>query len=206
MKLSVVQRQFGIAAKDDPALQQRPFINVELLTLHQILQPIADVLAHDTVYGAMQTDISHQVQELRQMCQDAQSRHTAGDEAINKGRNDLLNTLQGLLESVERSDGHFVPVDFEDLYALPQLTDVLRGNATIYREYMNEPHVADALDNVAQNIDVAQSKLWEPSTELPQTQTFETGASAVNDANYVQDISPEIVLEPLDEDLSHDVA
>lgn len=206
MKLSAIQGQFGKAAKDDPTLQQRPFIKVELLTFHQILQPIEDVLAHDTVYGAVKTDISHQVQELRQMCHDAQAGHTAGDEAINKGRNDLLNTLQGLLESVERSDGHFVPVDFEDLYALPQLTDVLRGNATIYREYMNETHVADALDNVAQNIELAQGNLWEPSTALQKTHTFETGASAVNDANYAQDISPEAVLEAFDEDLSHDVA
>ena len=201
MNLSAIQGQFGKAAKDDPALQQRPFINVELLTFHQILKPIEDVLAHDTVYGGFQTDVSHQVQELRQMCHDAQAGHTAGDNAVNEGRNNLLNTLQGVLESVQNSHGNLVSVDFEDLYALPQLTDVIRGNAKIYREYMNEAHVADALDRVAQNIDMAQANLWEPSNTQPQqSHVFETGATAVNDE---QDILPADVL---DEEYSHEVA
>lgn len=189
MKLSIIKGQFGKAAQDDPALQQRPFINIDLLTFHQILKPIEDVLAQDTVYSAFKTDVSHQVQELRQMCQDAQAGHTAGDNAINKGRNDLLNTLQGILESVERSDGRVVPVDFEDLFALPQLTDVLRGNATIYREYMNEMHVADALDNVANNIDIAQSNLWEPSAEPQNSHRFDTGENAANDSHALDNIA-----------------
>ncbi|PCJ99449.1 MAG: hypothetical protein COA45_05275 [Zetaproteobacteria bacterium] len=207
MKLSAIQGKFGSAAKDNPALQRRPFIKVDSLTFSQILKPIEGILACDVDYVDVSTDIFHQMKRLRQMCHDAQVVHTAGDSVVNKGRNDLLNTLQGIVESVENSDGYIVPVDFEDLYALPQLTDVMRGNATIYREYMNEGHVADALDKVASNIDMAQKNLWEPSSQIREdfAQTIDMGSMAENDANYVQDISPVTTLSRVDDDLSHDV-
>lgn len=208
MKLLAIQGQFGKASDENPVLRQRPSINVDLLTFNQILKPVENILAQDTIYGSMKTDISHHVIELRQMCQDAQAGHTSSDPDVNKGRNRLLNTLQGILESVEKSDGSIVQIDFDDLYALPELTDVIRGDANIYREYMNEEHVANVLCKVASNIDAAQANLWEPLIQIKDdfAQTTDSSSVSLNDDNYDQDISNSVILSSHDDELSNDVA
>lgn len=208
MKLLAIQGQFGKASDENPVLRQRPSINVDLLTFNQILKPVENILAQDTVYGNMKTDISHHVIELRQMCQDAQAGHTSNDPDINKGRNRLLNTLQGILESVEKSDGSIVQIDFDDLYALPDLTDVMRGDANIYREYMNKEHVANALDKVASNIEAAQKNLWEPLIQIQNdfSRTMDLPSVSSNDENYDQCTSYGITPSEHDDELSNDVA
>ncbi len=208
MKLLAIQGQFGRASDENPVLRERPSINVDLVTFNQILKPIDDVLSQDTVYGTMKTDISHNVRELRQMCQDAQAGHTSNNPEVSKGRNRLLNTLQGVIESVEKSDGSIVQVDFDDLYALPELTDVIRGDANIYREYLNKEHVANALDKVAYNIDSAQENLWEPLAQITDefSHTADSYGSSLNDDNYDQDILHNTAPDSDFDELSNGVA
>ncbi len=59
-----------------------------------------------------------------------------------------------------RGKSQYVVVDFDDMYNLSNLTDMLRDGASIYREYMHYPDIADAIDRVASLVDMAKASSW----------------------------------------------
>lgn len=158
-----LQNKFRKAVVHDVSLQQRPFYSVDEAVLREVLSPIGDVLNQDAVYGQYETDLYHQVCELRQICEEVKIAHTTDDGELIGKRNTLGLTLQGLLESVQDQKGQYIDIDFEDLKNLPQMNEVMKGYATIYREFMNQPGIANALDDVADNIVEANKRLWQPS-------------------------------------------
>ncbi len=149
-----IAQNFLQAAEDNPELQEKPAISIEAKTFEQILVPIRGLLNQDNIYD--------QMKELRQICSEVQVTHKTEDMILKQNRNELLNTLQGFTESFKNINHNFVPIGFDDIFNLPNLTDVIRGNAAIYREFMNEPSVADALEQVSDNIEAAQSRNWHP--------------------------------------------
>ena len=144
------------------------------------LKPVHHILKTDPAYKSLEIDICQQIEELRNMCGEAQARHTTDDFLLKLGRSDLLNRLQSIKESLEASNNGVAEIYNDDLFALPNLTNVIRGDAAIYREYMKSPAVADALDEVADNIDVAQSRLW----NLGKTNAYSIGSEAANEDSY----------------------
>lgn len=169
MSLSVqFQQQFRTAAeavKADPMLQEKPTIVVESQTLAQVLAPVREMLDEDAVYGQYETQVYHQLRELRQMCLEAQVAHTTSNEELKSDRNVLLNALQGFVDSASKAEGGAMQVDFDYLFDLPSKTDVMRSNATIYREFMRSPEVADILEQVADNVEAAHQRHWLPDPE-----------------------------------------
>ncbi len=167
---------------DDPMLQEKPTIVVETETLAQILEPIRDLLDEDAVYGKYETQVYHQLRELRQMCLEAQVAHTTSDETLKSDRNVLLNALQGFVDSASKAEHGAVQVDFDYLFDLPAKADVMRSNATIYREFMRAPEVADVLEQVADNVEAAHQRRWFP--EVRDDVDISLQADAVNDMEY----------------------
>jgi len=93
-------------------------------------------------------------------------------------------------------DGNeFVPVDFEDLFELPELADVIREAGMTHSEFLNNPEVASALMEVADNIEAAQKRHWmpdpnyvEPTAEVTadaQGHVFDTDVDAANEEDVI---------------------
>ncbi len=186
MSLSVeFQNQFRAAAeavKSDPLLQEKPAIYIETETLEQMLEPVRDYLDNDAIFGRYETQVYHQLRELREMCLQAQTKHTTSDSELKENRNELLNALQGFVDAASKARGGYVQVDFDYLFALPEKTDVMRGDATIFREYMHSPQIADALEKVADNIDAAHERRWLPEARNDFDNSLDVQAS--NDEIY----------------------
>ncbi len=165
MSTSTYIHDFANAARDSRLQEVRPVLEIEVEVLDDVLAPIRQILENDADYGIYHTGLYHHLLELRRMCLDAQAAHTSGDAEISKDRNQLLNVLQGLVESAQNAEDGIIAVDYDDLYQLTVLADVIRGNADIYREYMRAPDIADALNRVADNIQVAQARKWQPTSD-----------------------------------------
>ena len=93
-------------------------------------------------------------------------------------------------------DGNeFVPVDFEDLFELPELVDVIREAGMTHSEFLHNPQVANALMEVADNIEAAQKRHWlpdpnyvEPVAEVAaeaQDHVFDTDIEAANEEDVI---------------------
>ena len=152
--------QFSKAARVHHPEQQSLIRGVDKEVFRQILQPINAIMLESPSYANTEIEVNQQLEEFRQICNEVQVGHTTDDYIVKLGRNELLNTLQIVLESVEEANSDILDIDYNDLFTLTNLTDVIRGNANIYREFMKSPSIASALDRVADNIDMAQSRLW----------------------------------------------
>lgn len=73
-------------------------------------------------------------------------------------------------------------LDFKDPQELSEVVGMIREAAEIHAGFLGNCDVALAMEDVADNIESAHARLWEPT------------------------IGDEAVLAPLDEALSHDVA
>ncbi len=190
MSLSAyLKKEFLTAAKDSPELQKPVELSIEKETLKQIMEPVAAHIKNDVVLGETydQPHLCDQLIELRRMCSEAQVTQKVDSPKEREDRNTLTNTLQGVMESVEDAQGSpFIMLDKDDLFNLPRLTDVLRNEAAVYREFMHSESVASVLDNVANNIDQAQKRLWRPEVrdERAHFAQFTAGVQAANDADF----------------------
>ncbi len=154
--------QFSRAASKSSSHDAGPVMKMNEAIFHQILGPIHQIMINDPVYADIDISIDKQVEELRQICSEVQMRHATDDYILKARRGELLNILQNILENTEPASGGALVMEGNDLLALSNLTDIIRGGAKIYREFMKAPLIADALYNVADNIDKAQSRLWKP--------------------------------------------
>jgi len=180
MSLSTqLRREFQAVSRhiaEDARFQTRPVIAVDALTFQQILQPIRDIFARDPMYARSAMQLSDQMAEVRQMCQEVQAAQTVTDPLIKKRRSQLLNVLQGLYEAIEEMEEKgsvMAEVDYEDLYAVTDLLDVLQANAVAYKEFMRAPQIAHALSGVHRNLKFAQNRFWVPEegeTHIPVAQ------------------------------------
>lgn len=155
-----IRRNFYLAAQNNPPPKDIMPLSVDKGVLRQILSPIKDIYLK---YGACidrDIEIHALVEELRQMCVEAHAIHTTQDAKLKDKRSSLLIALQGLSESIGESRGPYVVVDFDDMFNLSVLTDVLRDSASIYREYMHYPDIADAIECVANFIDLSKMRSW----------------------------------------------
>ena len=191
-----MKQQFFKAADDalsDSALQQRPVVNIDMETFRQILAPIEGLLDGDPVFSQYETGVEHQIEELRRMCLEAQAAHTTKDTCTKQRRSELLNVLQGVLENIQETsnkDSQFVQVDFGDLFALSDLTDVIHEAGMTHGEFLNHHEASQALFSTAKNIDEAQKRLWLPALkmqeELALGAEFNSDQGASNDPIYEQ--------------------
>ena len=155
-----IKGQFSKAAGKNLLLQDSPNRIVSKEMFEQILEPINQIMINNPVYSNVEIDIPERLKELRQICSDVQVRHVTDDYILKIGRSELLNALQSLLESSKVANNGNITANNEDLFALANLSDVIRENAKIYREFMKSPLIADALYQTADNIDAAQERLW----------------------------------------------
>ncbi len=157
-----IRGQFSRAASQSSNHHGGPVIKMQEAIFHQILEPIHQTMINDPVYADIEININKQVKELRQICSEVQTSHETDDYILKLGRNELLNILQNVLENTKNASGGAIAMEGNDLIALSNLTDIIRGDAKIYREFMKAPLIAEALNQVADNIDEAQSRLWKP--------------------------------------------
>ncbi len=160
--LANITGQFSKAADGNSSISETSLFAVNKKTFDQILSPIHQILLDEPAYNGWEIELKAQFKELRQICHEVQARHQTDDFVLKSARNRLLNTLQSISESVETSRNDFVFVDSNDLSSLSNFTDIIRGNAEIYKEYMGISLVASALKAVADNIDSAQLRAWNP--------------------------------------------
>ncbi len=178
------------AALSDQALQQRPVVNIEVETFQQILAPIEDLLDSDPVYGQYEIGIDHQIEELRKMCLEAQAAHTTRDTCTKQRRSELLNVLQSVLENIQETiddNSQFIQVDFGDLFALSDLTDVIYEAGMTHGEFLNHNSASQALFATAKNIDEAQKRLWLPAAPKMQEEKPALGQEFNNDHDASND-------------------
>ncbi len=157
-----IRRNFYLAAQNKPLDKDITPLSVDIMTFKRVFAPIRDIYLQ---YGACRDrdiGIHALIEELRQMCVEAHAIHTTQDTYLRDGRGRLLVSLQGLSESMKDYRGKvpYVVVDFDDMYNLSNLTDMLRDSALIYREYMHYPDIADAIDRVAGLIAIAKASPW----------------------------------------------
>ncbi len=182
------------AALSDAALQQRPVVNVEIETFRQILAPIEELLDDDPVYSQYEMGIEHQIEELRRMCLEAQAAHTTKDTCTKQRRSELLNVLQGVMENIQetaKNNSQFIQIDFGELFALSDLTDVIQEAGMTHSEFLNNNEASQALFTTAKNIDAAQKRLWLPAPEVQEELLalgveFNSDQNAANDPTYHQ--------------------
>ena len=155
-----IKDKFLKAAAAEPSQQDSPVMKMKDNIFHQILKPINQIMINDPVYSDTDIDINKQVKELRQICKEVQMRHDTDDYILKLGRSELLNILQNISDNIDDGEGKAIVMEGDDLFTLSNLTDVIRGNAKIYKEFMKAPMIAGALYQVADNIDEAQSRLW----------------------------------------------
>ncbi len=152
--------EFLKVAANSPQYQEKPSLDIEEETFEQILMPIELLLNRD---GRHETKTYQKMQELRQICNEAQVYHTTDDDSLKQRRNELSYTLQELSESLQDAVNNKVNVKYDNITALPNLIDIIKSDAKIYKEFMGHPLVADALDQVAGNITSAEANLWYPN-------------------------------------------
>ncbi len=160
MSVLRIMDDFYKALLTNDVTRSGPVQKIDEAIFCQLLEPIYDLMVRDPLYLDIDIDLHAQVSELRRMCQEVQTRHDTDDYILKLGRNELLNVLQNILENAEEAKGGAVVMEVDDLFTLSNLTDVIRGDARIYREFLKSPSIADALCKVADNIDKAQSRLW----------------------------------------------
>ena len=160
MVLLRIRGQFSRAARASAPLQDGPVMRMSEDIFHQIFEPILQIMINTPIHSDNDIGINLQIKEFRQICNEAQMFHNTDDYILKLGRGELLNTLENILENTKKSNGGLVVMEGKDLLALSSLTDVIRGNAKTYKEFMKLPLIATALDDVADNIDAAQSRLW----------------------------------------------
>lgn len=186
MKLSAVNRQFGKAAQDNPALQVRPVVQVQVEAFRQIFAPIRDILQYDPVYAGQDISIADQIQELRHMCLEAQVAHTTKDTQVKADRVQLLNVLQSVLECVQETadNSDIYLLDFKDPQELSEVEHVICEAAEIHAGFLGNCDIALAMEDVADQIVAAKARLWEPDSnaEQPHMNEFDMDAAAANDA------------------------
>ncbi|MGH1375296.1 MAG: hypothetical protein ACRBCK_03015 [Alphaproteobacteria bacterium] len=177
---AALQNDFRKAAIHDVSMQERLIYPVSEAAMQEVLSPIKDILAQDAVYGQYKTDLYHQAYELRQICEEAKIAHTTDDAQLTADRNTLAITLQGVLESVQEKKNGYVQIDYEDIFNLPRMDEVIKGYANIYREFLRQPGIADALENVVDNIAAVNARSWQADPE------FDLTVDAANDPEYGQ--------------------
>ncbi|MCB1950148.1 hypothetical protein [Nitrosomonas sp.] len=108
-----------------------------------------------------QTPLYNQLYEVRCAVQEAFSK----ENAYIPERSEMLNALQGILETCERGQGaEILEIDFEDLYILYKNRDVMNDAAHIHEAFMGNYELAKMLRQIAKNIEIAQGNCWMPQT------------------------------------------
>ncbi len=150
-------------AANSPQYQEELSLDIEEKTFSQILKPIETLLNQEPAYGQHKTETYQKMQELRQICNEAQVYHTTDDTSLKQRRNDLSDTLQELSESLQETVNGKANIKSNNITGLPNLVDIIKSDAKIYKEFMGYPLVAEALDQVADNITSAEVNLWYPN-------------------------------------------
>ncbi len=173
------KHHFRLAAKavqQDPTLQYRPDIRVERSVFEGVFAPIKAIINQNEMMRQFMSpngvSLCDQIKELRKMCLEAQVSHTTSDPLLKQHRMQLINALQGIMESVQdmqSKNSQYVSVDFGDFFAMIDRLQEIRTAARIHGEFMGNKNVALAMGQVADNIKTAQANLWEPEARSSET-------------------------------------
>ncbi len=143
-----------------------PSLMIEEETFLDIFEPIGRILKEDELFMA-EPDIPDMIDEMRTMCLEAHATSTRGSFA-REDRNKLINTLQSIKEKAEEGvDENGMRAADMSFFSLHNLIHEIREAAMIHGEYLNNAHVAEALDKVADNIQSSNNHLWRPQ-KLPK--------------------------------------
>ncbi len=151
---------------------------VELKTFRQALKPVNDLMQQNPNYAGYDIAVDYQLKFLRQTCLDLQLVRTQLDQSEKDKQNELINSLQAVMEDVQNAQGDVIRVNYEDLYNLSKLSDIMREDAKVcqnelLRELgnMTASDVHDMLNKTADRFDIAQARHWayeevKPSVEM----------------------------------------
>lgn len=150
----------------------RPNIRVERGVFEGVFAPVKAIIDEQEMMRQFMSpdgvSVSDQVKELRKMCLEAQCAHATDDKLLKQHRTELLNALQGIIESVQGIEKHnatHVSVDYDDFFKMIDRLPEIRSAGKIHGEFLKHNHVAAALSAVAENIKRAQANLWEPERD-----------------------------------------
>ncbi|MCK5374064.1 MAG: hypothetical protein KAJ40_02155 [Alphaproteobacteria bacterium] len=162
-----LRQEFRCAAmkvEQQECLLERPSIMIEDKTFQGILTPVREIMEGEAIYSNKQKfSVPDMLEELRKMCLEAQTSHTTKDGSTRERRTELLNILQSIKEQAEEGvDANGMCMVDMDFFYLPRLTDVIREAAMTHSEFLHNSEISEALMHVADNIEVAEKRLWTP--------------------------------------------
>lgn len=205
---AIIRPDFNYAARDvahDPDFSERPSLRIPETLFQEILAPIRKVFENDRIYTQKKNlDVPNMLEEMRYMISEAQTAQNTKDSYTRERGNDLLNTVQNIKECAEEGvDENGMRAADMDFFSLHELTDVIRKAAMTHLEYLHNEDIHDALMGVAENIDGAHKRLWQPKASLKGIDVADDYKPA---SQHIDEVKADITPNRLKAELCLDVA